>query len=99
MLAHGLALAHAGPPRREDRGRHALAWLVGESHVVELHFPKTHAGGFLRELRGVDPHRIVVGVHPRDVDPIAPQPAGVTIPYRPRRLSPPPQARPGGPHA
>jgi len=42
MLAHRLALSSPWPVRREDRGRHPFARLVGEAHVVELHLLESH---------------------------------------------------------
>ena len=73
MLAHRFALGLPRPVRREDGGGHPLPGLVREPHVVELHLPESHLRGFLRQLGGVDPDGVVVGVHPRDVDPVPPQ--------------------------
>src|SRR5213075_2100467 len=56
-------------------------------HIVELDFLEPHADRLCRQLGRVDPHRIVVGIDPRDVDPVAPQAPGVALLDRPGRLA------------
>ena len=86
VLAHRLTLALPRPVGREDGGREALARLVREAYVVELYLRKAEPHGLGRELGRIDPHRVVVRVHPRDVDPVAPLTA-VARSHRPLRLT------------
>ena len=69
---HAFALRLAGLARGEHRLRHRFFRFVGKAHVVELHFVEAEMDGFRRELRRVDPDRVVVRIHPGDVDPVAP---------------------------
>ncbi len=87
VLAHRLALGLPRPVRRENCRCHPFPRLVGEAHIVELHLPEAHLRGFLRQLGGVDPDGVVVGVHPGDVDPVAPQLSRVAVLDRPRALA------------
>ncbi len=87
MPAHRVALAHAPAARGEDGRGHALARFVGEPHVIELHLREPQLYRLARQVRRVDPDRVVVGVDPRDVDPVAPQPARRAVPDRPGALA------------
>src|SRR6266540_5834687 len=84
---HTLALRFATLAGGEDRLCHRFLRLVREADVVKLDFVEAEPHRFLRELRRVDPDRVVVRIDPRDPDPIAPQSAAVTILHRPLRLT------------
>ena len=72
-------------PGRKDGTLQPGLGLVREAHVIELHFAEPHAHGFFGQVRGVDPHRVVEGVHPGEVQAIPPQ-ASVCVTDRPVHL-------------
>ena len=86
VAGHALPLGLSRPPPGEDRGRQPALGLVGEAHVVVLHFGESHPHRLGRELRRVYPDRVVEGIHPGEVEPVAPEPA-VHVPHRPLRLA------------
>ena len=75
VALHALPGALAGAAGGEDGARHPGPGLVGKPDVVELHFREAHPDRLGRELRGVDPHRIIEGVHPRGALAVPPEAA------------------------